>query len=136
LKPNMTRLSDTTVWKDAGTQVFYSYGVGFGALIALGSHNKFNHNCFRCGSLVGDGLVMCVINGSTSILAGFVVFSILGYMSFIAQKDIAEIVKPGIKNFFKNIQEKWVCKQFLSEQPFFVPKFLIYYQESKDFFMH
>uniref|UniRef100_A0A8L8Q7N2 Transporter n=1 Tax=Heligmosomoides polygyrus TaxID=6339 RepID=A0A8L8Q7N2_HELPZ len=90
LKPNLTRLADTTVWKDAGTQVFYSYGVGFGALIALGSHNKFNHNCFR------DGIIMCFINGGTSILAGFVVFSILGYMSVIAQKDIAEIVKPGV----------------------------------------
>ncbi|VDP42032.1 unnamed protein product [Heligmosomoides polygyrus] len=39
---------------------------------------------------------MCFINGCTSILAGFVVFSILGYMSVIAQKDIADIVKPGV----------------------------------------
>ncbi|CAB3410982.1 unnamed protein product [Caenorhabditis bovis] len=90
LKPNMTRLADTAVWKDAGTQVFYSYGVGFGALIALGSHNKFNHNCIK------DALIMCIINGSTSIIAGLAVFSILGYMSFIADKDIAEIVKPGV----------------------------------------
>lgn len=39
---------------------------------------------------------MCFINGSTSILAGLAVFSILGYMSEVAQKDIAEIVKPGV----------------------------------------
>ena len=39
---------------------------------------------------------MCFINGSTSILAGFAVFSILGYMSVVAQKDIADIVKPGV----------------------------------------
>ncbi|RCN49376.1 Sodium:neurotransmitter symporter family protein [Ancylostoma caninum] len=116
LKPNLTRLSDTTVWKDAGTQVFYSYGVGFGALIALGSHNKFNHNCFR------DAFVMCVINGSTSILAGFVVFSILGYMSVVAQKDIADIVKPGVGLAFlaypevaSNLPAKqvWSCLFFL-----------------------
>ncbi|WKX95229.1 hypothetical protein Q1695_012020 [Nippostrongylus brasiliensis] len=116
LKPNMTRLADTTVWKDAGTQVFYSYGVGFGALIALGSHNKFNHNCFR------DAFIMCVINGSTSILAGFVVFSILGYMSVIAQKDIADIVKPGVGLAFlaypevaSNLPAKqvWSCLFFL-----------------------
>ncbi|EJW71401.1 hypothetical protein WUBG_17691, partial [Wuchereria bancrofti] len=69
--------------------VFYSYGVGFGTLIALGSHNKKSHNCFR------DGFIMCVINGSTSLIAGFVVFSILGYMSVIVDKNIAEIVKPG-----------------------------------------
>ncbi|CAL2034844.1 unnamed protein product [Caenorhabditis brenneri] len=90
LKPNTTRLLDTAVWKDAGTQVFYSYGVGFGALIALGSHNKFDHNCFK------DAITMCFINGCTSITAGFAVFSILGYMSHVAQKDIAEIVKPGV----------------------------------------
>ncbi|PAV55904.1 hypothetical protein WR25_13364 [Diploscapter pachys] len=90
LKPNITRLMETTVWKDAGTQVFYSYGVGFGTLIALGSHNKFNHNCVR------DAIMMCFINGSTSILAGFAIFSVLGYMSVTAGKDIADIVKPGV----------------------------------------
>ncbi|KAI6196412.1 Sodium-and chloride-dependent creatine transporter 1 [Aphelenchoides besseyi] len=90
LTPNITKLSEATVWKDAGTQVFYSYGVGFGTLIALGSHNKFNHNCYR------DSIIMCFINGSTSILAGFAIFSILGYMSVVANKDIAEIVKPGV----------------------------------------
>ncbi|MFH4974931.1 hypothetical protein AB6A40_001640 [Gnathostoma spinigerum] len=89
LTPNMTKLTEATVWRDAGTQVFYSYGVGFGALIALGSHNKFNHNCLR------DAFLMCFINGSTSIIAGFAVFSILGYMSFLMDKDIATIVKPG-----------------------------------------
>ncbi|KAL3095084.1 hypothetical protein niasHT_022793 [Heterodera trifolii] len=90
LTPNLTKLTETTVWKDAGTQVFYSYGVGFGTLIALGSHNKFNHNCYR------DAMIMCCINGMTSILAGFAIFSILGYMSEIASKPIAEIVKPGV----------------------------------------
>uniref|UniRef100_A0A915ES23 Transporter n=1 Tax=Ditylenchus dipsaci TaxID=166011 RepID=A0A915ES23_9BILA len=90
LTPNLTKLTEATVWKDAGTQVFYSYGVGFGTLIALGSHNKFNHNCYR------DAFIMCGINGSTSILAGFAIFSILGYMSVVANKHISEIVKPGV----------------------------------------
>ena len=90
LTPNLTKLTEVTVWKDAGTQVFYSYGVGFGTLIALGSHNKFNHNCYR------DAILMCFINGMTSILAGFAIFSILGFMSHVASKPIAEIVKPGV----------------------------------------
>jgi hypothetical protein len=32
------------------------------------------------------------------VSAGFVVFSILGYMSLIANKNIADIVKPGNEN--------------------------------------
>ncbi|PAV59847.1 hypothetical protein WR25_09965 isoform D [Diploscapter pachys] len=39
---------------------------------------------------------MCFINGSTSILAGFAIFSVLGYLSVTSGKDIAEIAKPGV----------------------------------------
>uniref|UniRef100_A0A158R4M9 Transporter n=1 Tax=Syphacia muris TaxID=451379 RepID=A0A158R4M9_9BILA len=99
ITPNITVLTDATVWKDAGTQVFYSYGLGFGTLIALGSHNKFHHNCFR------DAFLMCFINGSTSILAGFAVFSVLGYMSYKTLKPIDQIVKGGVGLTFQAYPE-------------------------------
>ncbi|XP_036354984.1 sodium- and chloride-dependent glycine transporter 1-like [Octopus sinensis] len=38
--------SPLMVWADAGSQIFYSYAVTCGALIALGTHNKLTHNCF------------------------------------------------------------------------------------------
>uniref|UniRef100_A0AC34FRG7 Transporter n=1 Tax=Panagrolaimus sp. ES5 TaxID=591445 RepID=A0AC34FRG7_9BILA len=87
--PNVAALTkDIKIWSDAGTQVLYSYGIGFGTLIALGSHNKFNHNCYR------DAFFMCFVNAITSIFVGIIVFSVLGYMAFIGGKEIAEIVKP------------------------------------------
>ncbi len=42
-----------------------------------------------------DAMTLCAVNGGTSILAGFVVFSVLGYMAHVANKSVAEIVKPG-----------------------------------------
>ncbi|VDD91359.1 unnamed protein product [Enterobius vermicularis] len=110
LMPNLTALTHATVWKDAGTQVFYSYGVGFGALIALGSHNKFNHNCFR---LVSDVIKYFLKN----IRSCFAVFSVLGYMSHKTLKPIGDIVKGGVGLAFQAYPEvatKLPGKQFWS----------------------
>jgi len=47
LTVDLDRFLDSTTWIDAATQIFFAYSIGTGALPALGSYNKFNHNCLR-----------------------------------------------------------------------------------------
>ncbi|KAK0134386.1 Sodium- and chloride-dependent GABA transporter 2 [Merluccius polli] len=63
------------VWVEAGSQIFLSYSLASGTLIVLGSYNEYNNNCYK------DTFLLCLLNSGTSFVAGFVVFSILGFMA-------------------------------------------------------
>ncbi|KAL8212816.1 UNVERIFIED_CONTAM: Sodium- and chloride-dependent creatine transporter 1, partial [Gekko kuhli] len=89
LKPDWSKLAVAQVWIDAGTQIFFSYAIGLGALTALGSYNRFHNNCYR------DAYILAVINSSTSFFAGFVVFSVLGFMASEQGVDISQVAESG-----------------------------------------
>ncbi|XP_042372475.1 sodium- and chloride-dependent GABA transporter 2-like, partial [Plectropomus leopardus] len=89
LKPNHTRLADPQVWMDAGTQIFFSYGICWGTLAALGSYNKFDNDCYK------DSFCLCLLNSLTSFTAGFAIFSVLGFMAEEQGVDIADVVQSG-----------------------------------------
>ncbi|XP_061072527.1 sodium- and chloride-dependent GABA transporter 2-like [Conger conger] len=89
LYPNLGRLADPQVWMDAGSQIMFSYTMCMGCLSALGSYNKYNNNCYR------DSLVLCALNGSTSFIAGFAIFSILGFMSYEQNVPISQVAESG-----------------------------------------
>ncbi|XP_029687052.1 sodium- and chloride-dependent betaine transporter-like isoform X1 [Takifugu rubripes] len=75
LYPSIEDLTNLKVWIEAGSQICFSYSLVRGNLIALSSYNKYNNNCYR------DCFFLCLLNSCTSFLAGFVVFSILGFMA-------------------------------------------------------
>ncbi|XP_071959803.1 sodium- and chloride-dependent GABA transporter 2-like [Antedon mediterranea] len=89
ITPDWERLKTPTVWVDAATQIFFSYGVGIGSLISLGSYNPYRNN-----SLI-DTLVVGVVNAGTSLFAGFVIFSILGFMANELGLPVSEVVDEG-----------------------------------------
>merc|ERR1712038_314266 len=89
LEPDLDKLSDVKVWKEAATQIFFSLGPTFGGLITLASYNKFDNNCHR------DALLVSFLNCGTSVFAGFVVFSFLGYMANFQGKEVKDVVESG-----------------------------------------
>ncbi|XP_053706097.1 sodium- and chloride-dependent creatine transporter 1 isoform X2 [Synchiropus splendidus] len=89
IKPDWSKLAEAQVWIDAGTQIFFSYAIGLGALTALGSYNRFNNDCYK------DAFVLALINSGTSFFAGFVVFSILGFMAAEQGVDISQVAESG-----------------------------------------
>ncbi|XP_008305120.1 sodium- and chloride-dependent GABA transporter ine [Stegastes partitus] len=77
------------VWVNAAAQIFNSIGIGFGSLMAMSSYNSFNNNILK------DTLTISIINSLTSILAGFVIFSALGYMSFLQSVPVSKLAVDG-----------------------------------------
>ncbi|KAJ3612361.1 hypothetical protein NHX12_020637 [Muraenolepis orangiensis] len=77
------------VWMDAGTQIFFSYAICLGSLTALGSYNKYNNNCYK------DCLALCFLNSGTSFIAGFAIFSVLGFMAYEQNVPISEVAASG-----------------------------------------
>ncbi|KAI4892739.1 hypothetical protein NFI96_032303, partial [Prochilodus magdalenae] len=89
LYPDPMRLIDPQVWMDAGTQIFYSYALCIGCLTALGSYNKYNNNCYK------DCVYLCLLNSGTSFVAGFAIFSVLGFMAYEQGTDISTVAESG-----------------------------------------
>ncbi|XP_055603109.1 sodium-dependent dopamine transporter [Uranotaenia lowii] len=89
LSPNFDVIYKPEVWVDAATQVFFSLGPGFGVLLAYASYNKYHNNVYK------DALLTSCINSATSFVAGFVIFSVLGYMAHASGQNIEDVATEG-----------------------------------------
>ncbi|KAL4240256.1 hypothetical protein ACF0H5_001050 [Mactra antiquata] len=91
--PSFEKLASPQVWLEAAVQVFYSLGPAYGGVITMASHNKFNQKSAR------ETLICVIADGFTAFYAGFVVFSIIGFMAKESGSTVEEIAKnsgPGL----------------------------------------
>lgn len=93
LKPDFGKLLDVNVWIQAYGQIFFSLSLAFGVMIAYAKYQppekmEVNRNAS----------ITSIINCSTSFIAGFAVFTVIGYLAVStgqAAQDL-KILGPGL----------------------------------------
>ncbi|XP_067126215.1 sodium- and chloride-dependent glycine transporter 2-like isoform X3 [Centruroides vittatus] len=87
--PEWNKLLEIGVWRKAAEQLFFSLSISWGGLIMFGSYNKFGNKVHR------DAFFVSSLDFVTSLIAGIVIFSVLGNMAEEMGIDIKDIVKGG-----------------------------------------
>nr|WLN44346.1 AAT7 [Sinonovacula rivularis] len=90
LTPTFDRLSDPKVWLEASQMACYTLGPGWGAILTIGSHNKFYSRCLR------HSVVSTVCDFFSAFLNGLICFSILGVMAHDSGLSMETTVTSGL----------------------------------------
>jgi len=90
LKPDFTKLADPMVWVSAYGQIFFTLSLGFGIMIAYASYMPHNSN------MTGSAIITALVNSGFSLISGFGVFAILGFMSVKKDMPLDEVVRESI----------------------------------------
>lgn len=89
LKPDWRKLGDVKVWTSAYGQIFFTLSIGFGIMIAYASYLP------RKTNLVQNAIITSTVNCLYSFIAGFAVFSVLGYLSSVKAVPVKDVVAQG-----------------------------------------
>lgn len=90
LAPQWNEILNVKVWYAAISQAFFSMAICFGTLMMFGSYNEFTRNVQR------DVLIVTIMNLIVSVVAGCIIFAILGNLALeTGTTDIKHVVKGG-----------------------------------------
>lgn len=89
LTPDFHTLLDIEVWMAAVTQIFFTLSLGFGVMITYASYQEKDND------IVLSALITSLADIFIALMAGFVVFATLGYMSLENGVSIKELASSG-----------------------------------------
>lgn len=90
LSPDFSALTRPEVWLAAYGQTFFSLSLGFGIMIAYASYLPKGTNIAR------NAVVVACLDGGFALLAGLVVFAVLGFMAQQQDALLAEVVQESV----------------------------------------
>jgi SNF family Na+-dependent transporter len=73
----MAKLSNGQMWSEACGQIFFSLGICMGSMTSYASYNPIDK------PIIKDAFIIGLCNSCISIVAGFAVFSVVGYLSYL-----------------------------------------------------
>jgi len=89
LTPDFSRLGDVNVWLAAYAQVFFSFSLAQGIMITYSSFLK------KKSDITNNAFIVALADAGTAFLAGFAVFSVVGYLTVSQGIGIGELAMAG-----------------------------------------
>lgn len=89
LTPDFGALKNPSVWMAAYSQVFFSFTIGFGVMIAYASYLP------KRSDISNNALITGVADSLTAFIAGLVVFSTLGYFAHATGVGVQDVARSG-----------------------------------------
>ncbi|GLY09544.1 sodium-dependent transporter [Pseudobacillus badius] len=105
-KPEWSQLTNGKVWIAAYGQIFFSLSIGFAIMITYSSYLP------KKSDITNNAFITGFSNSAFELLAGFGVFSALGFMAMQQGVGVDEVVKSGVILAFA------VFPQIINEFPF------------------
>ncbi|MCS7144697.1 MAG: sodium-dependent transporter [Archaeoglobaceae archaeon] len=90
LRPDFSKMGDYKIWIAAFGQIFFSLSLAMGIMIAYGSYLPEKSDVANNSFIVG------LADSAFSFLIGFAVFGTLGYMAFVTQTSVENVVASGV----------------------------------------
>ena len=88
--PDFSKLTDFGVWAAAYGQIFFSLSIGFGIMIAYSSYLPKN------ADICNNAAMTVFINCGFSMLAGIMIFSVLGSMAHSTGQAVSDVAGAGV----------------------------------------